>query len=155
MNRTYKYGTYLKAIVFGIVTKVGELRAIGRDATPHIDFTVKTVEYYKAKNAHSVLKEFTKWHQCRAFGKMAQHIDSMGISRGDLVKVDGSFDYARATDMSSAINQSVTIKVSSFNLILENAERDVSEFVEEQEDGIEPQFDFEPIEIPTGKTDVQ
>jgi len=155
MNRIYKYGTYQKTIVFGIVTKVGEFRTVGKDDTPHIDFTVKTVEYYASKNDPTVLKEFTKWHQCQAFGKMAQHIDSLGISRGDLVKVDGAFDYSRAADMPETVNQFVTIKVSSFNLILENAEQAVSESVEEQGQDFDPQGDLEPIETPTGRTDVQ
>jgi len=152
MNRIYKYGTYQKTIVFGIVTKMGEFRTIGKDNTPHIDFTVKTVEYYAPKDDPTVLKEFAKWHQCREFGKMAQHIDSLGISRGDLVKVDGAFDYGMATDMSSAVHRFVTIKVSSFNLIQENAEQDVSEFVEEQGEDSDPQFGFE---TPTGSTDVR
>jgi len=155
MSQIYKYGTYQKAIVFGIVTKVGGLGTIGKDDTPHIDFTVKTVEYYTSKNDPTVLKEFTKWHQCRAFGKVARHVDVLGISRGDLVKVDGSFDYGRATDLSSAVNQFVTIKVSSFNLILKNAEETVSDVVEEQDEEVNPQFDFEPIETPISKTDVQ
>ena len=98
MNQSYKYGTFQKSIVFGIVTKVGEFKTIGQDHTPHIDFTVKTVEYYKPKNDPNSLKEFTKWHQCRAFGKMAEHVDSHNLELGDLVRVEGPFDYSRATD---------------------------------------------------------
>jgi len=157
MNQSYKYGTYQKSIVFGIVTKVGEFKTIGQDHTPHIDFTVRTVEYYKPKNDPTVLKEFTKWHQCRAFGKMAEYVESMQLEQGDLVKVEGPFDYSRSTDLSTMINQFVTIKVGTIHMILKDAESSVSENIPEEEEsiGIENQFDYEPIEAPDNKTDVQ
>jgi|SRR5690606_29248572 len=157
MNRTYKYGTYQKTIVFGIVTKVGELKTIGQDRIPHFDFTVKTVEYYKPKNDPTTLKEFIKWHNCRSFGKMAEFIEAQNIEVGDLIKVDGSFDYSRAADISAAVNQFVTIKVGSFNMILKQAE--IMTTAQQDEDSLinsfDSEFDFEPIEQPDNKTDVQ
>lgn len=158
MNNSFKYGTYQKSIVFGIITKVGVLNTIGQDNTPHIDFTVKTVEYYRPKSDPSILKEFTKWHQCRAFGKMAEYVDTLNIESGDLVKVEGPFDYSRATDISSAVNQFVTIKVSSINIILKDAESSVKDTISSNDEEIEDNedvFDFEPLPSPDNTTDVQ
>ena len=156
MNQLYKYGTFQRSTIYGIVTKVGQFNTIGQDKTPHIEFTVKTVEYYKPKNDPTVLKEFVKWHQCRAFGRMAEMVDSFAIEPGDLVRVEGPFDYGRAADISSAINQFVTIKVSLFNILLKNAEEKVTDNIYNQNDDSEVvNSDFDFVPLPEDTTDVQ
>lgn len=144
-----KFGTYQKCIIFGIVTRVGEFKEIGYDNLYHIDFTLKTTEYYTPKKEPGVIKEFVKWHQCRAYGKMAEIINNNNIELGDLIKIEGPFDYSRNTDISASVNQYVSINVHRFNLILKNAVSENGNTILQQSSEIEDDeiFDFQPIEI--------
>lgn len=100
------------------VTLVGRL---GRDPeirytqsqTPYARFSVATSEKFKDKSGEQ--REKTQWHNCVAWGRLAEVIGQY-LKKGSLVLVDGSIDY-RTTEKNGYKVTYTDIKVGDIKFL--------------------------------------
>lgn len=91
-----------KVILVGNVGKDPEIKAL-QDGTTVANFSVATSEKRKEK-------KYTEWHNCCAFGKVAEIVKDW-VRKGSLVYVEGSSRTSEYTDKEGIKRKSVQVIV--------------------------------------------
>jgi single-strand DNA-binding protein len=104
---------YNKVELIGRVGKDPEMRA-GKSASFAI-FSMATTEHYKGET-------FTTWHNCMAFGKVAENIVKY-VGKGSLVHVAGRINHRDYVDKSGVKRYVTQIMVNQIHFLTKNTVR--------------------------------
>lgn len=108
------------------VTLIGN---VGQDPTVYdlenggklIRFSLATNEYYKNQKGERVTE--TMWHNCIAFGKLAELAETL-IAKGRKVALSGKIRYSEYKDKDGIERRKTDIVVSEFQMMDRQAEPD-------------------------------
>lgn len=82
-------------------------------------FSVATEKKFKNKNGELITK--TTWHQCAAYGKLAENVVAPYVKKGSHVQVIGELEKQEFTNSKGVEVQTYQINVTSINLFSTNS----------------------------------
>ena len=82
-------------------------------------FSVATEKKFKNKNGELITK--TTWHQCAAYGKLAENVVVPYVKKGSHVQVIGELEKQEFTNSKGVEVQTYQINVASINLFSTNS----------------------------------
>ena len=85
-----------------------------QNGTSYTRFSMATSDTYKDKNGESITN--TQWHNCIAFGKTAEQLESF-LSKGNRVALSGKLNYSQYTDKEGQKRKFSQIIVNDFYLM--------------------------------------
>lgn len=82
-------------------------------------FSVATEKKFKNKNGELITK--TTWHQCAAYGKLAENVIAPYVKKGSLVHIIGELEKQEFTNSKGMDVQTYQINIASINLFPTNS----------------------------------
>ena len=104
-----------KVMLIGNIGKDPEIRLGQSSGRKCATFSLATSKRYRDNNGEQ--KELTTWHNIVAWGKMADTIEQLRLSKGTALYVEGEITNRSWTDQSGAKRYVTEINISTFQIL--------------------------------------